>query len=147
MQKAKQTVEQDYAVVGTWEDTNITLSVLEHYIPRYFKNAKVAYYCKHFRSLRTMKTFTNAPHMCIYLFAVAKERYSQVNKNKDKRPVSDLTREILRKNLTNEIEFYEFCKQRLYMQYAAINDGFKVDNDDYMLIPDHEDDNDDDKEY
>ncbi|TMW42272.1 hypothetical protein DOY81_012648, partial [Sarcophaga bullata] len=58
MQKAKQTVEQDYAVVGTWEDTNITLSVLEHYIPRYFKNAKVAYY-------------------------LAKERYSQVNKNKD----------------------------------------------------------------
>ena len=80
-------------------------------------------------------------------FAVAKERFSQVNKNKDKRPVSDLTREILRKNLTNEIEFYEFCKQRLYMQYAAINDGFKVDNDDYMLIPDHEDDNKDDKEY
>lgn len=47
MQKAKHTVESEYAVVGTWEDTNITLTVLEHYIPRYFRNAKVAYYCKH----------------------------------------------------------------------------------------------------
>lgn len=79
---------------------------------------------------------------------MGKERLSRVNKNKDKRPVSDFTREILRKNLTNEIEFYEFCKQRLYMQYAAINDGEKLDNDDYMLIPDREyDDDDDEKEY
>lgn len=46
MQKAKHTVETEYAVVGTWEDTNITLTVLEHYIPRYFRNAKVAYYRK-----------------------------------------------------------------------------------------------------
>lgn len=66
MQKAKQTVEQDYAVVGTWEDTNITLSVLEHYIPRYFKNAKVAYYCKHLGSFRTMETFTNTFYVHIF---------------------------------------------------------------------------------
>lgn len=46
MQKAKQTVEQEYAVVGSWEDTNITLTVLEHYIPKYFKNAQKVYYCK-----------------------------------------------------------------------------------------------------
>lgn len=46
MQKAKRTVEEEYAVVGTWEDTNITLSVLEHYIPRFFKHAKVVYHSK-----------------------------------------------------------------------------------------------------
>lgn len=46
MQKAKRTVEEEYAVVGTWEDTNITLSVLEHYIPRFFKHAKTAFHCK-----------------------------------------------------------------------------------------------------
>lgn len=46
MQKAKRTVESEYAVVGTWDDTNITLTVLEAYIPRFFRNAKVAYYCK-----------------------------------------------------------------------------------------------------
>lgn len=46
MQKAKRTVEEEYAVVGTWEDTNITLSVLEHYIPRFFKHANTAFHCK-----------------------------------------------------------------------------------------------------
>lgn len=69
---------------------------------------------------------------------MGKDRLSQVNKNKEKRPISDLTREILRKNLTREIEFYEFCKQRLYLQYSAINSGFQIDNDDYLLIPDHD---------
>lgn len=45
---------------------------------------------------------------------------------------------ILSRNLTHEIEFYEFCKQRLYLQYNAINDGQSLDNDDYVLIPDSE---------
>lgn len=45
LQRAKTRVEKEYAVVGTWEDTNITLSVLEHYIPKYFKGATHLYYC------------------------------------------------------------------------------------------------------
>lgn len=45
LQMAKMHVEKEYAVVGTWEDTNITLTVLEHYIPRYFKGATHLYYC------------------------------------------------------------------------------------------------------
>lgn len=45
LQMAKMRVEREYAVVGTWEDTNITLTVLEHYIPKYFKGAKHLYYC------------------------------------------------------------------------------------------------------
>lgn len=45
---AKRTVEQEYAVVGTWEDTNITLTVLENYIPRYFQGATKLYYSKLF---------------------------------------------------------------------------------------------------
>ncbi|XP_037940452.1 heparan sulfate 2-O-sulfotransferase pipe-like [Teleopsis dalmanni] len=117
MQKAKRTVEEDYAVVGTWEDTNITLSVLEHYIPKFFKHAKVAY----------------------YLF---QNRLSSVNKNSVKKTVSEEARAIIRKNLTNEIEFYEFCKQRLYLQYAAISGGEKIDNDDYLLLPEHNDEGD-----
>lgn len=59
MQKAKHTVESEYAVVGTWEDTNITLTVLEHYIPRYFRNAKVAYYCKLEFDSRPFRQFFN----------------------------------------------------------------------------------------
>ncbi|EDV97968.1 GH14407 [Drosophila grimshawi] len=110
MQKAKRTVESDYAVVGTWEDTNITLTVLEHYIPRYFRNAKVAYY-------------------------LGKENLSRINRNNVTRIVSDETRQILRTNLTNEIEFYEFCKQRLYLQYAALSQGRSFGEDDYLLMP------------
>lgn len=67
---------------------------------------------------------------------------TKINKNNSTRPVSDLTKEILRKNLTHEIEFYEFCKQRLFLQYAAINDGENVDNDEYIITPDHDDDDD-----
>lgn len=44
LELAKRTVEQSYAVVGTWEDTNITLSVLENYVPRYFRGATKIYY-------------------------------------------------------------------------------------------------------
>ncbi|KAH8373489.1 hypothetical protein KR009_011076 [Drosophila setifemur] len=115
MQKAKRTVESEYAVVGTWEDTNITLSVLEAYIPRFFRNAKVAYY-------------------------LGKDRLSRVNRNNVTRIVSDDTRVILRKNLTNEIEFYEFCKQRLYLQYAALSHGKRFGEDDYLLVPEQQND-------
>ncbi|XP_060653645.1 heparan sulfate 2-O-sulfotransferase pipe-like isoform X2 [Drosophila nasuta] len=44
-QIAKEHVEREYAVVGSWEDTNITLAVLEAYIPRFFAKATELYYC------------------------------------------------------------------------------------------------------
>ncbi|XP_037927254.1 heparan sulfate 2-O-sulfotransferase pipe-like [Teleopsis dalmanni] len=44
MQIAKRNIEQEYAVVGSWEDTNITLTVLEHYIPRFFRGATKLFY-------------------------------------------------------------------------------------------------------
>lgn len=47
LQLAKQNVEREYAVVGTWEHTNETLAVLEAYIPRYFADASKMYYCKY----------------------------------------------------------------------------------------------------
>lgn len=39
-------MEREFAVVGVWEDTNITLTVFEQYIPKFFKNAKMAYFRK-----------------------------------------------------------------------------------------------------
>uniref|UniRef100_A0A0K8UYD1 Heparan sulfate 2-O-sulfotransferase pipe n=1 Tax=Bactrocera latifrons TaxID=174628 RepID=A0A0K8UYD1_BACLA len=45
IQIAKDRVERDYAVVGSWEETNVTLTVLEHYIPLFFSGAKSIYYC------------------------------------------------------------------------------------------------------
>ena len=46
LRKAKENVEKHYAVVGVLEDLNKTLTVLEHYIPRFFKGAKDVYYSK-----------------------------------------------------------------------------------------------------
>lgn len=46
MRKAMENVEKHYAVVGVLEDLNKTLTVLEHYIPRFFNGAKDVYYSK-----------------------------------------------------------------------------------------------------
>lgn len=46
VQMAKEHVERDYAVVGTWEETNITLTVFEKYIPKFFNGAKLLFESK-----------------------------------------------------------------------------------------------------
>jgi hypothetical protein len=46
MKKAMHNVEKSYAVVGVLEELNKTLTVLEHYVPRFFKGAKDLYYSK-----------------------------------------------------------------------------------------------------
>ena len=48
------------------------------------------------------------------------KRLSNVNKNSYKPPVAEYVKDIVRKNFTHEIEFYEFCKQRLHQQYLAL---------------------------
>ncbi|KAF0296222.1 Heparan sulfate 2-O-sulfotransferase pipe [Amphibalanus amphitrite] len=84
MQKAKRNVEKYYAVVGVLEEMNKTLTVLEHYIPRFFAGASDIYQ--------------------------EEKRLSNVNKNSYKPPVAEYVKDIVRKNFTHEIEFYEFCK-------------------------------------
>jgi len=96
MKKAMENVEKHYAVVGILEDLNKTLTVLEHYVPRFFKGA--------------LNTYWEEVHM-----------YSKINRNIYKPPVAEATKEIVRKNFTREIEFFEFCKQRLHKQYLALN--------------------------
>lgn len=44
LERAKRSVEQQYAVVGVLEDFNVTLTVFEHYIPRFFKGASDVYH-------------------------------------------------------------------------------------------------------
>ena len=44
MKKAMYNVEKNYAVVGVLEDMNKTLTVLEHYVPRFFKGALKTYW-------------------------------------------------------------------------------------------------------
>ncbi|EDW76763.1 uncharacterized protein Dwil_GK19566 [Drosophila willistoni] len=100
MQRAKQNVEERYAVVGTWEDTNVTLTVLEGYVPRFFKGAFDEYYAM-------------------------RRKLGNFNRNAFRPTLNDKTRAILSQNLTREIEFYQFCRHRLYKQYIAL----KMDRD------------------
>lgn len=44
LERAKRAVENEYAVVGVLEDLNVTLKVLENYIPRFFTGASNVYY-------------------------------------------------------------------------------------------------------
>ncbi|KAH8332234.1 hypothetical protein KR074_011244 [Drosophila pseudoananassae] len=95
VQMAKRRVEKEYAVVGTWEETNITLTVLEHYVPRYFSRAKT-------------------------IFHMYQKSLANRNRNNRKPQVDDDVRAMVRRNLTHEYDFYYFCKQRLYKQYIAL---------------------------
>ncbi|EDW35290.1 GL20909 [Drosophila persimilis] len=94
LEKAKFAVEQQYAVVGVLEDLNTTLSVLEKYVPRFFEGVRDIY-------------------------ATSAEYLTKINKNNFKPPVSESVKDIVRRNFTNEIEFYQFCRQRLHKQYLA----------------------------
>ncbi|KAH8327806.1 hypothetical protein KR067_000415 [Drosophila pandora] len=95
IQMAKQRVEKEYSVVGTWEERNITLTVFEKYIPKYFNHARFLYKL-HSQSIRNRNRNNRKPHI-----------------DRD-------VREMVRRNFTNEYEFYYFCKQRLYKQYLAL---------------------------
>ena len=79
---------------------NMTLDVLEATMPEYFENAKLVY-----NKNKEVKKFQW--------------------KNNYKLPVSDEVMNILKKNFTHEIEFYEFCKQRLQVQHDQL---FKVES-------------------
>ncbi|XP_011183221.2 heparan sulfate 2-O-sulfotransferase pipe isoform X2 [Zeugodacus cucurbitae] len=94
LQVAMQNVEKEYAVVGTWEDTNVTLTVLENYIPSYFRGAKNMYYMGLYKDIQ--------------------------NHNPMKPHISEDIKNMVRKNFTREIEFYQFCRQRLHKQYIAL---------------------------
>lgn len=69
MQRAKRNVENYYSVIGTWEETNITLTVLEHYIPRFFAGATEAYYSNltFYIFLFTEEYMLHTIHMYIYI--------------------------------------------------------------------------------
>ncbi|XP_049873959.1 heparan sulfate 2-O-sulfotransferase pipe [Pectinophora gossypiella] len=97
MQRAKRVVEEQYAVVGVLEDMNSTLTALERYVPKFFAGASDMYW----KGLNT---------------------FNRINRNTFKPPVSEAVKQMVRANFTREIEFYEFCKQRLYLQLKALRD-------------------------
>lgn len=52
LDKAKRAVEENYAVVGVLEDLNTTFSVLEHYVPRFFRGVSRIYHGLYSKSIR-----------------------------------------------------------------------------------------------
>lgn len=95
LKAAKENVEKHYVVVGVLEDFNKTLKVFEHYMPEIFKGALDIYWNK--------------------LHGEKK------NQNKYRPSVDNAIRKVLTKNFTREIEFYDFCKQRLQRQYMSMS--------------------------
>ncbi|KAK7867172.1 hypothetical protein R5R35_008369 [Gryllus longicercus] len=95
LQLAKRAVEQHYAVVGVLEDLNTTLTVFEHYVPRFFQGASEVYWDE-------------------------VDRFTRINRNLFKPPVSEEVKDLVRRNFTREVEFYQFCRQRLHKQLLAL---------------------------
>jgi dermatan/chondrotin sulfate uronyl 2-O-sulfotransferase UST len=96
LQKAKANVEKFYPVVSVIENVNMTLSVLEAKMPEFFNGA-------------------------IEIYAEDEDIKEGREKNPYKLPLSDEFKNIIRANFTHEIEFYNFCKQRLLTQYTDLN--------------------------
>ena len=91
---AKSNVERYYAVVGVLEKWQETLKVLENYIPAFFKDASNVY----------KNMMKGQPK----------------NKNKFKKKPCQEIKDRIMVNFTTEIEFFNFCKQRLYRQLLTI---------------------------
>ena len=87
-------VEQYYSVVGILELLPESMKVLESFLPSYFHGISEVYNDQ-FKKKRT-------------------------NQNLSKPRVREDIKEMVAKNMSLEIRFYEFCKQRLYKQLLVI---------------------------
>ena len=60
-------------------------------------------------------------HFLSIFFAEEIKTFSKINRNTYKPSVPEEVKDIVRRNFTRELEFYDFCKQRLHKQYLALN--------------------------
>ncbi|XP_076304948.1 uronyl 2-sulfotransferase-like isoform X2 [Tachypleus tridentatus] len=91
LEKAKENVEKYYSVVGVLEQMDITIKVMEAYLPQFFRG----------------------------LFKVHKKT-GIVNKTSKKDKVPRRIKEMLKRNLKTEYEFYNFIIDRLHKQYRTL---------------------------
>lgn len=118
-------MEREYAVVGTWEHTNETLAVLEAYVPRYFADASKMYYCKY-----SHQYLLGICYIDLFASFAAGMHGEKANDNPMKPRIRSEIIDMVRRNFTREIEFYQFCRQRLHKQYLALKlkDLMRLDN-------------------
>lgn len=65
----------------------------------------------------------------LLLFTDEMDAFKRINKNAFKPPVSEAIKEMVRKNFTREIEFYQFCRQRLHRQFRALKLPTNLDSE------------------
>ncbi|KAF0291279.1 Heparan sulfate 2-O-sulfotransferase pipe [Amphibalanus amphitrite] len=99
LERAKRTVQRQFATVGVLESLNTTLAVAETLLPRYFAGAWDRF----------------------FIDLVGQIGDSMIPRSLDE--LSPKAREGLRANLTTEYEFYDFVKQRVEQQYNAFVPG------------------------
>jgi hypothetical protein len=58
--------------------------------------------------------------MFFYVSTDEVDRFTRINRNLFKPPVSEEVKDIVRQNFTREMEFYQFCRQRLHRQLLAL---------------------------
>lgn len=92
--KAVENLEKFYAVVGVVEEWEKSLKVLEAYIPRYFRGI-------------------------VHLYSM-NPLLRVINKTQFKPPSDEEVRALMRQSMSNEVRFYNYCRQRLHKQYLAL---------------------------
>ncbi len=92
LSQAKSNLEKYYTVVGVLEELSTSLSVFESKIPQFFNGASKIYESD-------ASTFSN------------------INKNSNKPQIPTKVKDFIQQKLPNEMEFYNFCKQRLMAQF------------------------------
>ena len=93
LQKAKAAVEQQYSVVGVSEKRNLSLAVMEAFLPIWFRQAAIV---------------------------VQEKEMKREMENSHPEPGGQ-TRAELMKRLELDYNFYYFCVQRLEMQWRSIS--------------------------
>ena len=110
-QVAKWHVEKYYSVVGIVEEMDLSLKVMEKYLPKFFLNATAIY-------RKEIVSDLNGDLI---------QKLSGTNLISNKNPLSKKVKEETRLNLMHhpvfklEYEFYEFVRQRLHIQAATIS--------------------------
>ncbi|ROT71382.1 putative heparan sulfate 2-O-sulfotransferase pipe-like isoform X1 [Penaeus vannamei] len=94
LQLAKYHAETRYSAVGLLEELPLSYKVFQHYLPLFFGKAT------------TIEEGTGN---------------MRLNGQDDKPTVSERTKNMMRSYLKEDLEFYQFLKQRLYLQAEAIS--------------------------
>ncbi|XP_063584664.1 heparan sulfate 2-O-sulfotransferase pipe-like [Penaeus indicus] len=93
LQLAKYHAETRYTAVGILEELPLSYKVFQHYLPLFFAGTS------------TLEEGTG---------------HIRMNSQDEKPTVSERTKNMMRSYLKEDLEFYHFLKQRLYLQAEAI---------------------------